>query len=154
VVRLFYAPRLVGKGSAADLRAPLGGPSAPLVHVDPLDAQWPVGAPQQCRVDPLWGRRAGLALAVTLVRLTMGHRLAYLEVDAILDHHPPSRAHGDSTRALRGGGYRRRDLTAALQPRHVPAARQSLPRLHAALDDLHARRLQFGLFRVGRRARL
>ena len=48
---------------------------------------------------------------------------------------------------------RRRDRLPPVRPRQLPADRQPLPDLHAALDDLLARRLQRGLFRHAAAAR-
>ena len=97
-------------------------------------------------------QRAGLARHLALAGARRRHLFAHLEVDAVLDGDPAGRPHGDPAGPLRGGRGRRRHGPDAVHPRHLPAARQSLPRVHAALDDLHPGRLQLGVFRLGRRA--
>ena len=47
-VRLLYAPRLVGQGALDDLCAALGSTGIADLHLDPLDAQQPMGPGQQC----------------------------------------------------------------------------------------------------------
>ena len=74
------------------------------------------------------------------------------KIHAVLDGHSARRPDGDPAGALRGGRGRRRHRAAPVFPCLVPAAGQPLYRLHPAVDDLHPRRLQHGLFRVGRRA--
>ena len=82
----------------------------------------------------------------------LGHLLAYLEVDAVLDGDPAGRPDGDPAGTLRGRRGRRRDRPAPVHARHLPAARQPLSGLHPALDDLPAGRLQLGVLRLRRRA--
>src|SRR5262249_36511546 len=82
----------------------------------------------------------------------LGHRVAHLEVDPVLDADPARGPDGDSARHPRHGQGRRRHRPLRVRPHHVPAAREPLPDLHAALDDLSARRLQHGLLRLRRRA--
>ena len=65
-----------------------------------------------------------------------GHRLPHLEVDAVLDADPAGRPDGDPAGDLRRRRGRRRDRAAPVHPHHLAAARQPLPDLHAALDDL------------------
>src|SRR5262249_18575634 len=74
-------------------------------------------------------------------------------MDAVLDGDPARRPAGNPPRALRGRRHGRCDRGQALYPRDVPSARQPLPGLHPAFDDLHPRRLQLGLLRVWRRSR-
>ena len=71
-----------------------------------------------------------------------GHRLPHLEMDAVLDADPARRPDGDPARDPRHRPGGRRDGAARVRPHHLPAARQPLPDLHAALDHLPARRFQ------------
>ncbi len=107
-VGLLHAARLVGQGPAAGLRAAVGDAGAAGVHLDPLDAQRRVGPVQQLPVQHLRHRRAGLARHLALAGARGGHRVAHLEVDAVLDRDPAGRPHGDPAGALRGGRGRRR----------------------------------------------
>ena len=150
-VGLLHAQGLVGQRPVDDLRAALGGAGAAHLHLDPLDAQHPVGPDQQRAVGRFPHRRSGLARYLALAGARLGHRLLHLEEHAVLDGDPAGRPDGDPAGALRGGRGRRRDRHPAVRPCEPPAARQSLSGVHAALDDLHARRFQHGLFHLGRR---
>src|SRR6185437_807940 len=132
-----FAALLVGQSSVAGLRAAVGDAGPAGVHLDPLDAQRPVGPSQQLPVARVRHRRPGLARHLALARARLGDPVTYLEVDAVLDGDPAGRADGDPAGPLRGGRGRRRDRPHPVHARHLPAARQPLPGVHAALDDLH-----------------
>ncbi len=113
-----------------------------------LNGEWGL---QQPAVPPLRHQRPGLAdRALDGARL--GDGVACLEVAAVLDRDPARRPDGDPVGHPGGGAGRRRHRVPHVRPRQLPAARQPLSDLHAALDDLLARRLQLGVLRLRRRA--
>src|SRR6185437_7537575 len=85
-------------------------------------------------------------------RARHGDRRAYLEIAAVLDLDPDHRAACDLARSVRGGLRRRRHLVAEIPFHHLAVDADALHHLHAALDDLDARRLQQRLSLDGRRA--
>src|SRR5207249_2364444 len=80
-----------------DLRPALGRATDLDVHLDPLDAERRVGVPQQPALQALPHRRRALPQR-PMVGARGGHRLAHLEVDAVLDADPPGRPDGDPAR--------------------------------------------------------
>ena len=78
----------------------------------------------------------------TVVALSLAIVRAYLEVAAVLDPDPDRRAARHPGRPVRGRRRRRRELVAEIPLHHLAVDADALPHLHAALDDLDARRLQ------------
>jgi hypothetical protein len=81
------------------------------------------------------------------------HRLPHLEVDTVLDADPAGRPDGHPARDPRHGQGGRCHRAARLRAHHLPTVGQPLPDLHAAVDDLPARRLQRRDLRHRRRPR-
>src|SRR6516165_5142719 len=73
-------------------------------------------------------------------------------MDAVLDSDFAGGADGDPAGALRRGRGGWRQRTTPVRACYLPVACQPVSHLYAALDDLHARRLQYGLLRLRRRA--
>src|SRR5262249_33265394 len=69
-------------------------------------------------------------------------RRAHLEIAAVLDADPDHRAACDLARPVRGRFRRRRHLVAEIPLHHLAVDADAVHHLHAALDDLDARRLQ------------
>src|SRR5262245_38576167 len=76
-------------------------------------------------------------LDVALAGAGLCDHVPYLEMDAVLDRDPAGGADGDPAGAVRGSRDGRRHRPQALHLRYLPAACQSLSRLHPALDAVH-----------------
>src|SRR5260370_27345156 len=71
-----------------------------------------------------------------------GNFSAHLEIAAVLDRDPDDRTARNPWRSVRGGRRRRRELVAEIPLHHLALDADAVCHLHAALDDLDARRLQ------------
>ena len=119
-VGLLHAQGLVDQDLAADLHPALGRARDPGLHLDPLDAQRPMGSGEQCDLEPVAGRRPALARQ-RKPRARLRDLRAYLEMAALLDHHLSGRPHGHPDGALRGRQGRRRQQLRPLPAHHGSA---------------------------------
>src|SRR3954453_3931730 len=150
-VRLLRPAAPVDQMAVGDLHPALGGAGDPDHPVGPLHAQSRMGHGQPFHLLPHRRWRPELAERSD-GRRDHGHRRAYLEVAAVLDADPADRAARDPAGSVRGVRSRRRQSVAEIPLHHLAVDADALRHLHAALDDLDARRLQHRLSAHWRRA--